>query len=465
MLERLAYDSLKRWKSSARRKVLLVDGARQTGKTYLIESFAQAEYDDYVKIDFLRDETAAKLLSGAKSSTQVLERVSLLADKALRSGTLLFFDEVQKAQNIVTLSKYLLDDGRFDIIMSGSMLGVELTNVKSFPVGYMDILHMYPLTFREFCWSQGASQSLLDGIKNCCLAKKPVDDGLHDKMVDLFRLYLVVGGMPEAVQKYIDAQYDLAAVREVQGSLVRLYKEDISKYANDRALQVKAIYDEIPNQLAKENKRFQLKSLQKQAKFERYANDFAWLVGAKSVLKAVNVTEPKFMLARTEEPSRFKLYAHDCGMLLSRYPLGVAADVLIGAKRVNYGAVYENYVAQELSAMGVKLRYFHHSRKGEVDFIAETEEAEVLPIEVKSGKDYKIHSALNNLLSSSEYDIPRAVVFSEGNVEVGEKQGKEILYLPLYMVGILAEGLAGECGPTGGSEELSKPFRVAPPTW
>ena len=221
MLERLAYDSLKRWKSSARRKVLLVDGARQTGKTYLIESFAQAEYDDYVKVDFLRDETAAELLSGAKSSTQVLERVSLLADKALRSGTLLFFDEVQKAQNIVTLSKYLLDDGRFDIIMSGSMLGVELTNVKSFPVGYMDILHMYPLTFREFCWSQGASQSLLDGIKKCCLAKKPVDDGLHDKMVDLFRLYLVVGGMPEAVQKYIDAQYDLAAVREVQGSLVR----------------------------------------------------------------------------------------------------------------------------------------------------------------------------------------------------------------------------------------------------
>ena len=329
----------------------------------------------------------------------------------------------------------------------------------------MDILHMYPLTFREFCWSQGASQSLLDGIKKCCQAKKPVDDGLHDKMVDLFRLYLVVGGMPEAVQKYIDAQYDLAAVREVQGSLVRLYREDISKYANDRALQVKAIYDEIPNQLAKENKRFQLKSLQKQAKFERYANDFAWLVGAKSVLKAVNVTEPKFMMARTEEPSRFKLYAHDCGMLLSRYPLGVAADVLIGAKRVNYGAVYENYVAQELSAMGVKLRYFHHSRKGEVDFIAGTEKAEVLPIEVESGKDYKIHSALNNLLSSSEYDIPRAVVFSEGNVEVGEKQGKEILYLPLYMVGILAEGLAGECGPTGRSEELSKPFRVAPPTW
>lgn len=149
MLERLAYDSLKRWKSSARRKVLLVDGARQTGKTYLIESFAQAEYDDYVKVDFLRDETAAELLSGAKSSTQVLERVSLLADKALRSGTLLFFDEVQKAQNIVTLSKYLLDDGRFDIIMSGSMLGVELTNVKSFPVGYMDILHMYPIILQR----------------------------------------------------------------------------------------------------------------------------------------------------------------------------------------------------------------------------------------------------------------------------------------------------------------------------
>ncbi len=465
MLKRLAYDSLKLWKGNAKRKVLLVDGARQIGKTYLIESFAQAEYADYVKIDFLRDETAAELLGGATSSTQVVERVSLLADKTLRSGTLLFFDEVQKVQNVVTLSKYLLDDGRFDIVMSGSMLGVELTRVKSFPVGYMDILHMYPLTFQEFCWSQGVPQSLLDGLKDCFLAKSPVDAGLHSKMIDLFRLYLVVGGMPEAVQEYIDARYDLAAVRELQSNLVRLYREDISKYAEERTLQVKAIYGEVPNQLAKENKRFQLKSLQKQARFERYANDFAWLVAAKSVLKAVNVTEPKFMLARTEEPSRFKLYSHDCGMLLSQYLLEVAADVLVGAKRVNYGAVYENYVAQELTAMGVKLRYFHNSRKGEVDFIAETEKADVLPIEVKSGKDYKVHSALSNLLASPEYAIPRAVVFSEGNVEVEERQGKEVLYLPLYMVGMLAETLAGECGPLGRLGKTSKPFRIAPPTW
>ena len=465
MLKRLAYGSLKRWKDDAKRKVLLVDGARQIGKTYLIESFAQVEYGDYVKIDFLRDETAADLLGGASSSMQVIERISLLAGRTLQSGTLLFFDEVQKAQNIVTLSKYLLDDGRFDIVMSGSMLGVELTNVKSFPVGYMHILHMYPLTFQEFCWSQGVPQSLLNGLRDCFLWKSPVDVGLHNKMIDLFRLYLVVGGMPEAVQKYIDAQYDLSAVRELQSNLVRLYRKDISKYAGDRALQVKTIYDEIPNQLAKENKRFQLKSLQKQAKFERYANDFAWLVGAKSVLKAVNVTEPKFMLARTEEPSRFKLYAHDCGMLLSQYLLEVAADVLIGAKKVNYGAVYENYVAQELAAMGVKLRYFHNHRKGEVDFVTETEKAEVLPIEVKSGKDYKMHSALNNLLASPEYDIPRAVVLSEGNIEIGEKQGKEILYLPLYMVGYLAENLAGENGLLGRLGRAAKPFRMAPPTW
>lgn len=465
MLRRLAYDSLKRWKDDSKKKVLLVDGARQIGKTYLIESFAQVEYSDYIKIDFLRDETAAELLGGASSSAQVVERVSLLAGRALQPGTLLFFDEVQKAQNVVTLSKYLLDDGRFDIVMSGSMLGVELTNVKSFPVGYMHILHMYPLTFQEFCWSQGVPQSLLDGLRNCFSERKSVDAGLHNKMIDLFRLYLVVGGMPEAVQKYLDAQYDLGAVREVQGNLVRLYREDISKYANDRALQVKAIYDEIPNQLAKENKRFRLKSLQKQAKFERYANDFAWLVGAKSVLKAVNVTEPKFMLARTEEPSRFKLYAHDCGMLLSQYPLEVAADVLIGAKSVNYGAVYENYVAQELVAAGVKLRYFHNSRKGEVDFIAETEKAEVLPIEVKSGKDYKTHSALNSLLASSEYGIPRAVVLSEGNIEMGEKQGKVVSYLPLYMVGYLVESLAGERGALDGLGRPAKSFRVAPPTW
>jgi uncharacterized protein len=464
MLKRAAYESLRRWKNESKRKVLLIDGARQIGKTYLIEEFARAEYESYVKIDFLDDSGAAALFAGARSASQVAERVLLYSGRPRQGGkTLVFFDEVQKAQNIVTLSKYLLEDDRFDFVMSGSMLGVELTQVKSFPVGYMDTIRMYPLSFREFCWSQNVPAGILEEIDECYSRRKPVDEGLHSKLIDLFRLYLVVGGMPEAVQKYIDTRSDLGAVREAQTQIVQLYREDIAKYAADRVLQVKAIFDELPNQLAKENKRFQLKSLRDNGRFAQFANDFAWLVGAKAALKTVNVKEPKFMLARTEEQARFKLYSSDCGMLASRYPLAVAADILIGSKSVNYGAVYENYVAQELAAAGVKLRYYHNSGKGEVDFIAETHAAQVVPIEVKSGKDYKVHSALNNLLSTQEFNIPEAVVFSEGNVEVRKKQGKCVVYLPLYMVGLLADELNAENASY--EKAPARGFCVAPPTW
>lgn len=466
LLKRMAYDALLRWKAAAKRKVLLVDGARQIGKTFLIEEFARNEYASYIKIDFLNDARAVELLGKAQDARQVVEMVSLISGKPLGDRkTLLFFDEVQKAQNIVTISKYLLEDGRFDVVMSGSMLGVELTEVKSFPVGYMTILHMYPLTFEEFCWAQNVPQTVLDsaGIGNG--GPGAISDEVHGKLIDLFRLYLVIGGMPEAVQTYLDSSHDLSAVREVLNDLVRLYREDIAKYANGRSLQVKAIYDEIPQQLAKENKRFQLNSLRKQARYERFANDFAWLVGAKTALKAVNVTEPKFMLARTEEPSRFKLYAHDCGMLMSCYPTEVAADVLAGAKSVNFGAVYENFVAQELAAAGVKLRYYHNNRRGEVDFVVETNEAQVLPIEMKSGKDYKIHSALNNLLSADEFGISEAVVLSEFAAREEKKCGKVVSYLPLYSASSLTKRLNADVGAFERPSEARTSLRVDPPTW
>lgn len=466
MLRRKAYRALLKWKSAAKRKVLLIDGARQIGKTCLIEEFARNEYQSFIKIDFLNDSRAVELMGSARDARQVVEMVSLISGKTLgRKKTLLFFDEVQKAQNIVTISKYLLEDGRFDIVMSGSMLGVELTEVESFPVGYLSVLHMYPLTFEEFCWAQNVPQSVLDEAGVSTAFSHGVSDEVHGKLIELFRLYLVIGGMPEAVQTYLDANHDLSAVRAVQNDLVRLYREDISKYANGRSLQVKAIYDEIPRQLAKENKRFQLNSLRKQARFERFANDFAWLVAAKSALKVVNVTEPKFMLARTEEPARFKLYAHDCGMLLSCYPVDVAASVLVGAKDVNYGAIYENFVAQELAAAGVALRYYHNNRRGEVDFLVETNDAKVVPIEVKSGKDYRVHSALSNLLSSEEFGISEAVVLSEGNADEKTKGGKTVSYMPLYALCGLAKAFDADIGAFERVGEPCISLSLDPPTW
>ena len=444
MLRRRAYERLLDWKRNNHRKALLVDGARQIGKTHLIEEFARREYRDCVKVDFIKDAEAAATLSGARSAGQVIERMSLMLGKAIvPDETLFFFDEVQEFPDIVTFSKYLVEDGRFDVVMSGSLLGVELRHVRSFPVGYLHIEHMFPLDFEEFCWSQSVPPSVLDTVRSCYEHREPVDEALHGRLVDLFRLYLVIGGMPEAVQRFVDAEGDLGAVRDVQTDLVRLYREDISKYAGNRAMQVKAIFDAMPSQLNKENKRFQLKTLSGEAKFERYANDFAWLVGAGAALKTCNVTEPKCMLARLMEEGRFKLYSSDTGMLLAQYPTGVALAALSGSKSVNFGAVYENAVAQALAAAGASLYYYHHSRRGEVDFLLETRSAKVLPIEVKSGKDYKLHLALNNLLGSEEYGINQAVVLSEANVSTEYRMDKPVYYLPLYMAYLVAGEAAG----------------------
>ena len=443
MLERTAYSTLLNWKQNNNGKVLLIDGARQIGKTYLIEQFARSEYSNWIKIDFLENSSAAQAFAQVQNTQQAIEMLSLLTSKPIENGTLVFFDEVQASQNIITLSKYLVQDGRLDIILSGSMLGVELAGVKSFPVGYLRIETMYPLSFMEFCHAQNVPESVLRQVDKCYKDKLPVNPAIHEQLIRLFRLYLVVGGMPEAVQAYIDNDNDLGAVREIQLELVRLYREDIAKYAPDRSLQIKAIFDAIPSQLDKENKRFRIQSVEGKPRYERYANDFAWLVGAKAALKTTNITDPRPMLKRSEEQARFKLYQSDIGMLMSRYRATAALSALIGEKDVNFGSVYENYVAQELAAADVPLHYFHNSRTGEVDFIAETDEGFALPIEVKSGKDYKRHVALNNLLKNKDYGIERAFVLSEANVSTEQREGGAVHYLPLYMLPNIARELRG----------------------
>ena len=456
MFERAAYSTLMDWKQNNRNKALLIDGARQIGKTYLIEHFAQNEYRNWIKVDFLTDSSAARTLAAAQSTQQVIEALSLITGKRISSGTLVFFDEVQEAQNIVTLSKYLVQDGRFDVILSGSMLDVELKHVKSFPVGYLRIETMYPLSFEEFCRALNVPDSVLAMVDECYTKKTPLESAVHDRLIRLFRLYLVVGGMPEAVQTYISSSNDLGAVREKQQELLRLYREDIAKYAPERALQIKTIFDAIPSQLDKESKRFQIKSIDGTPRYERYANDFAWLVGAKAALKTTNITDPRPMLERSEEKGRFKLYQSDVGMLMARYRSNVALAALAGEKRVNFGAVYENAVAQELAAANVPLHYFHSSRVGEVDFIAETDAGDVVPVEVKSGKDYKRHVALNNLMKSREHAIEYAYVLSEGNVSAEKREGGTVHYLPLYMLPAIARDFHG-------SNLKGEVF--APPTW
>ncbi len=456
MFERRAYSVLLDWKKDALSKALLIDGARQIGKTFLVEQFAHSEYTSFIKIDFLEDTQAASTLMRATSAREAMEALSLIAGRPVEPGrTLVFLDEVQAAQNLVTFSKYIVQDGRFPLVMSGSMLGVELKGVRSFPVGFLREELMHPLDFLEFCRALSVPESVIDAVEESFHERIPIEPSVHERLMRIFRLYIVIGGMPKACEAYLNNGNDLGAARFEQESLVALYREDISKYAGDRALQVKAIYDSIPAQIDKENKRFLFKQIKADAKFERYANDFAWLVGARAALKTTCVRDPKPMLKRSEEDNRFKLYLSDVGMLMSQYHTDVALAALSGERNVNFGGVYENAIAQELEAWGVPLHYYHNTRLGEVDFMGESSSC-ILPIEVKSGKGYKRHVALNNLLRSQEYGIDTAYVLSESNVASETREGKTVYYLPLYMIPFVAQEMG-----KGSLDGLI----VNPPSW
>lgn len=435
MLKRKMLHELEGWKAAGARKALVLLGARQVGKTYIVREFARQSYDSYIEVNFIDDEESGKLLATASSSAELLSRLSLVAGRSIPEGSLIFFDEVrQLGHDVVTLSKFIVEDGRFDLIFSGSLLGTTLGGVTSFPVGYAQVRRMFPLDFEEFCWASGVPSSIIDELRTAFDARVPVEDSLHDRMVRLFRQYIAVGGMPEAVSTFLEGGLDLGGARQVCLDVVEQYGFDISKYAGERRLYVRSIYSNVPSQLAKENKRFQMASVRAGAKHERMRDDFTWLEDAGVVLPAHAVTEPKYPLQRTKVVEKFKLYSSDCGLLLARYPRGAAMRVVSGEGDANFGAVYENVVAQELTSSGRELWYFHNSRKGEVDFLLQTEDARVIPLEVKSGKDYKLHLALNNLLRTGDWGIDEALVLSERNVSVEQRFGKPIRYLPLYML-------------------------------
>lgn len=439
MLKRKMTGKLAQWLARPKRKALLLTGARQTGKTFTVRAFAHEHFDNFVEVNFIESKRAASLLASAIDTQDFIARLSLLAEKPLNQGkTIVFLDEIQASKDILTMAKFLVEDDRFDLILSGSMLGVELRSIRSFPVGYIHEEHMRPLDFEEFCWSQGVPQEILDAVHTCYREKAPLEQSLHERLVRLFRLYIAVGGMPEAVQAFITGRHDLAIVRDAQQDIVKQYKADISQYAPERSIFIQAIFDAIPSELSKANKRFVLQSLKKGATYERFQDDFEWICAAGAALPACLVAEPKFPLRRTRERRKFKLYQSDTGLLMAQYPRQIAMDVLSGSKKVNFGSVYENIVAQEIAAAGISLSYFNSNRKGEIDFLLETSDGRIVPVEVKSGKDYKIHTALNNLLETKDYGIDCAVVLSEANLSEGMRKGKPVFYLPLYMTSCIA---------------------------
>ena len=435
MLQRKVTKRLVKWKNESS-KALLVTGARQIGKSYAIREFGKSSYSCYFEVNLLLDKTAKSALASAESAVDFINRIALLSDVPLVEGdTLVFVDEIQEHPDIVTLMKALVEDGRYSFVFSGSILGTEFKGISSFPVGYVEQIVMRPMDFEEFCWAVGVEQRFLDQIRECLRERRAVDGYLHDIMMRNYRAYVVAGGMPEVVQRYVDTGYSLAETRTLQASLVQQYAQDIGKYAGTRAFEVRAIFDQIPLQLEGDLHRFNLASLKKAARMESFHHDFLWLVNAGVGLQVLQTTEARCPLKRTEQASRFKLYESDTGMLVSRYPLATARSIYLDMKDPNLGGVYENVVAQELAAQGVDLWYYQSETAGEVDFLMEGKSGNVIPIEVKSGKKVRAHAALDHLMGIRDYKLKEAFVLSRNNLS----QEGAITYAPLYMTFCLSE--------------------------
>ena len=415
------------------RRALLVTGARQVGKTYAIRKASKECFKNVVEINFIEQPDAIALFSELKGAKDLLLRISAFSKKTLIPGkTLIFFDEVQECKEMVTAIKFLVDEGSYKYVMSGSLLGVELKDLRSVPVGYMEEMEMYPLDLQEFFKAIGIGSDVIGHLRKSFEERRPVDDFIHRRMLEAVRLYLIIGGMPAVVQKYIETN-NLRRVYEEQRGIIHTYKRDIAKYELNKKLQIEEIYELIPSELNAKNKRFILKELNEKARFSKYEESFLWLKDAGVAIPVYNIEEPRVPLLLSKQRNLFKLFLNDVGLLAAMYGGNIQTRLLSQDTNINFGSVYENLVAQELCAHGFyqqhSLYYFNSKKQGELDFVVEYDN-NVLPIEVKSGKDYERHNALSNVMANVEYDVPQAYVFCQENIHTKEK----ISYYPIYMI-------------------------------
>ena len=414
-------------------KALLVDGARQVGKTYIIRECLKKSGKDWMELNLIDNPDFIQALKGSASAEELSLNLSALIGRAPKKNeTIIFIDEIQEYKDIVTRIKFLVDEGSFRYVLSGSLLGVELNNLRSAPVGYVHEIKMYPMDFEEFLIASGVTEDIIENIRECCRKRIPVSDLIHQTLMKHFNRYLVIGGMPEAVRIYVESG-NVNEVTEVQRDILTFYRRDFTKYDTGKnSLMINSIYENVPSQLLKQNRRFNYADIKKGLRFERVENTFLWLYSAGVVLSAFNTTEPKMPLRMNAKSNLVKLYYSDVGLLTCTYGNALRRDILFGNNNSNMGGVYENVVIQQLNAHGYNVYYYNSKKLGELDFVIE-HEGEVVPIEVKSGKDYYVHSAITNVLEVKDFSINEAIVFSNYNASVDNR----VTYLPIYMSAFL----------------------------
>lgn len=434
MLHRKIEKSIIDWIRTGK-KALLIDGARQVGKTYIIRNTLKSEQCDYIEFNLLKTPELSALLEKSETVDDMITNLSLFSKKPFIKGeTFLFFDEIQEFKELTTKIKFWVDEGSFRYVFSGSLLGVELKNLKSAPVGYLKTLTMYPMDFEEFLQIYNFTDELKESLHRSFVHRTPVNETVHSRMMQIFNMYLNVGGMPSAVEHFRETR-SLEDVLSEHEDIVVQYKKDFTRYEKEeKKPYLTQIYDLIPAELNSSNKRFNFADIKKGLRYERSEDNFIWLASAGVALPVYNVSAPALPLMLNEKSSLFKLFLSDIGMLTTLYGRATKMQLLSDNQDINYGSLYENVVAQELKAHGFKLYYYNSKKFGELDFVIEYR-GKVLPIEVKSGKSYQRHSALSNVMEISNYSIEEAFVLSNYNVEV---KGN-LVYYPIYMLMFISD--------------------------
>ncbi len=430
---------------SGSKKILLVDGARQVGKTYIIRHAGQNLFENFIEVNMIEDFWGNRLFSAVRIVEDFYLQLSMIAGNKMkeRENTLIFLDEIQAYPHLLTLLKFLSQDSKFTFIASGSLLGVTLSQITSIPMGSIRKVRMFPLDFEEFLYANGMNENVIASLKTKFQNRESLDESMHGKMMDMFRKFLLVGGLPDAVNAYLET-HNTQRSREVQNEIREYYAADASKYDKINKLKIRRIYELIPSNMENKKKRVIAQRIEdkKGKTFNDYQDEFEYLISAGIALNVQAVSNPKFPLAESEGKNLLKLYLNDVGILSGMLYGNNIRAVLDGVCSINLGSVYDTVVAGELIAHGHKLFYYDNRNKGEVDYLIDDYFAlSVVPIEVKSGKDYTVHSALNTFVDNEEYHIQQAFVLC--NERLITQKGK-ITYLPVYFIMFFQQGIMNE---------------------
>ena len=395
MLKRKMYEKLLDWKNNRGQHCLLIKGARQVGKTYIVREFGKAEYESFIEINFLEHPEFKIIFDGDRSAETIFKNISYNIPnvKLVPHKTLLFLDEIQKCANARTALKFLAQDERFDVIASGSLLGLaygrdddkEVEEIESIPVGYEKPIMMYPLDFEEFLWAYGYGEDTVSYLKSFYDTKEKVPEQINEKYLSLIREYIVVGGMPEVVADFMENK-DFSRVQEIQDKVLASYADDISQHAKgSEKVKVRSCYDSIPRQLARENKKFKYSEIEKKATARKFGDSIQWLSDASMVNICLNTTTPQLPLKAYEKDNEFKVYMNDTGLLMALYGFTTKQAFLNNKlKGAAKGGIYENLVAQMLIQRGYSLHYYKPDDNSELEFVIE-KDMEIAPVEVKAG--------------------------------------------------------------------------------